>query len=328
MQSSRMFRRALSIGILCLGSFALAQSLAWRGITFPGFFVMPNRVVPSAGLPDWAGVATGRPLYQQVLVAVDEQPAGGAEDAYRAAGNAGPDGAVRYTFSDAGHEETRTVPVRTFTPRDHLLVFGAYFFTGLAYLLLAALASERWERGAAFRGFAVFGWIAAVFAFTAIDLYGRGTFFRLHALAETALIAGAAQLALSCPRDLLARWPWLRTVVWGGTLALAAAYELFLYDPRAYVVFHNATQALAAVPVLAFAAGLAFFLGRAAAEASRRGMRWCFAGALVGIVIPALVFGFSGLSGGMVSVTASAWLGFVFPMLSLPAVRNTAVAAA
>lgn len=328
MQNTRMLRRALSIGILCLGSFALAQSLAWRGITFPGFFVMPNRVVPSAGLPDWAGIEAGRPLYQQVLVAVDEQPADEADDAYRAAGNPGTDGAVRYTFSDAGREETRTVPVRTFTQRDHLLVFGAYFVTGLAYLLLAALASERWERGAAFRGFAVFGWIAAVFAFTAIDLYGRGTFFRLHALAETGLIAGATQLALTCPRDLLARWPRLRPMIWGGMLALAVVYEFFLYDPRAYVVFHNTTQALAAVPVLAFAAGLAFFLGRAAAEVSRRGMRSCLAGALVGIVIPALVFGLSGLSGGMVSVTASAWLGFVFPVLSLPAVRSATVSPA
>ncbi|MCW5890107.1 MAG: hypothetical protein KIT14_06095 [bacterium] len=328
MPHARMLRRALSIGILALGTLALVQSLAWRGAAFPGFFVMPNRVIPSAGLSDWPGVATGRPLYQQVLVAVDDRPAAAAADAYRAAGDAGPGGAVRYTFTDAGREETRTVPARTFTPRDHLLVFGAYFVTGLAYLLLAAIAGERWELGAAFRGFAVFGWIAAVFAFTAIDLYGRGTFFRLHVLAETGLVAGATQLALVCPRDLLARRPRLRSVIWGGTLGLALAYELFLYDPRAYVVFHNATQALAAIPVLAFATGLAFFLGRAAAEARRRGMRACLAGAMVGIVAPAFVFGLSGLSGGLVSVTAAAWLGFVFPVLSLPAVRSRSVAAA
>jgi hypothetical protein len=328
MQNTRMLRRALSAAILALGTVVLIQSLAWRGVTFPGFFVMPNRVVPSAGLSDWEGVATGRPLYQQVLVAVDETPADESADAYSAAGAPGPDGTVRYTFSDAGHLETRALPVRTFTPRDHLLVFGAYFLTGLAYLLLAVMASERWSRGAAFRAFAVFGWIAATFAFTAIDLYGRGTFFRLHALAETGLIAGAAQLALVWPRDLLARWPRVRPAIWLGALALAAAYEMFLYDPRAYVVFHNTTQALAAIPVIAFAVGLTFFLGRAAAEASRRGMGTCLAGALVGIVIPAVVFGVSGLSGGMVSVTVSAWLGFVFPLSSLPALRYAGVGAA
>lgn len=328
MQNTRMLRRTLSAAILVLGTTVMIQSLAWRGVTFPGFFVMPNRVVPSAGLSDWEGTAPGIPPYQQVLVAVDEAPVATAADAYAAAGNPGPDGSVRYTFGEGGRLETRALPVRTFTSRDHVLVFGAYFLTGLAYLLLAVIASERWSRSPACRAFAVFGWIAATFAFTAIDLYGRGTFFRLHVLAETGLVAGATQLALVWPRDLTSRWPRLRPAIWVGALGLAAGYELYLYDPRAYVVFHNATQALAAVPVLAFAIGLAFFLGRAAAEASRRGMGTCLAGALVGIVFPAVVFGLSGLSGGMLSVTVSAWLGFVFPLSSLPALRHSAVGAA
>jgi hypothetical protein len=183
------------------------------------------------------------------------------------------------------------------------------------------MASERWTRSPAFQGFAVFGWIAAVFAFTAIDLYGGGRFFRLHALAEAGLIAGAAHLALVCPRNLLAERPRLRSALYGAALLLAGAYEVFLYDPRAYVVFHNTTQALVAVPVLFFAAALALFLDRAAAEPSPRGLRSCLAGALLGFVVPAIVFGLSGMSGGVVSVTVAAWLGFLFPLLSLPVLR-------
>ena len=50
---------AVSLAILAIGLVAGVRSLAWRGAPFPGFFVLPNRVVPSAGLPGWSGVAEG-----------------------------------------------------------------------------------------------------------------------------------------------------------------------------------------------------------------------------------------------------------------------------
>jgi len=43
--------RLASAILLAIAGLALADSSAWRGARFPGFFVMPNRVVPSVGLP-------------------------------------------------------------------------------------------------------------------------------------------------------------------------------------------------------------------------------------------------------------------------------------
>ena len=37
--------RLVAIVLLGAGLLALSQSLAWRGARFPGFFLMPNRVV-------------------------------------------------------------------------------------------------------------------------------------------------------------------------------------------------------------------------------------------------------------------------------------------
>src|SRR5207253_8105330 len=59
-----LLARGTSAILLAIGALALVHSLGWRGARFPGFFVMPNRVVPSAALPGWSGVAEGRPLYQ------------------------------------------------------------------------------------------------------------------------------------------------------------------------------------------------------------------------------------------------------------------------
>ena len=46
-----LLARGTSAILLVIGALALVHSLGWRGARFPGFFVMPNRVVPSAALP-------------------------------------------------------------------------------------------------------------------------------------------------------------------------------------------------------------------------------------------------------------------------------------
>src|SRR2546427_6112521 len=74
---------AVSLAILAIGCIAGVRSLGWRGAPFPGFFLLPNRVVPSAGLPGWSGVAEGRPPFQEVLLAVDDAPIGSGIEGYR-----------------------------------------------------------------------------------------------------------------------------------------------------------------------------------------------------------------------------------------------------
>jgi hypothetical protein len=166
---SRMARIA-SAAVVALGLLALAESLRWRGALFPGFFLMPNRVVPSAGLPGWNGIAEGRPLYQELLLAVDDTQVATGDDAYRRAAGHAVGEPVRYLFSIGQQIETRTFPLRSFGDREYLSIFGAYFLTGIAYAALAFFVGERWRESPMFRGLAAFGWVAAAFSFTGIDL--------------------------------------------------------------------------------------------------------------------------------------------------------------
>ena len=76
---------AVSAGLLVLGLLLGAESLRWPGTSFPGFLVLPNRVVPSIGLPGWSGVAEGRPVYQQVVLVVGDTPTPDAAAVYTTA---------------------------------------------------------------------------------------------------------------------------------------------------------------------------------------------------------------------------------------------------
>ncbi len=314
-------QRLTSAAILAVGLLALVHSLVWRGARFPGFFVMPNRVVPSVALEGWSGIREGRPVYQQLLVAVDDQTVASADEAYRQAARHAAGEPVRYLFTRGREPETRTFPLRVLDDGEYLAIFGTYFLSGLAYLVLGLLAAERWREGATFRGLAAFGWAGAAFSFTGMDLYGPGQMFRLHALAEAVLPAAAAHLALTCPRDHLARRPGLLAVNYGVALVLAAVYELFLYDPSAYSVIHNLCQSLGIVPVLAFTVALGLAVGDAPAELGAPAVRRLLAGAVAGIVLPAVVLAISGVSGGLVPVNVSAWVGFVFPVAALATFR-------
>jgi len=317
----RRLLRLVSAGVLALGMLTLLGSLAWRGARFPGFLVMPNRVVPSAGLPSWSGVSEGSPPYQEVLLAVDDAQVTSAADAYRRAAAHQVGETARYTFVRDGVVETHTYPLRQFTDGEFFAIFGAYFIAGLAHLLLAWCAAERWREGPMCRGLAIFGWAGAVFAFTAMDLYGPGRLFRLHALAEASLSAAALHLALVCPRDRLAGRSGFLVLAYGFGFALAAVYELFLHDPHAYSVVHNFAQGLGSVPVLAFTCLVALSLTDPPAALGAAGVRRLLLGVLLGLIAPALLFGLSAATGGSLPVNAAAWVGFVFPLGAIAALR-------
>src|SRR5437867_9762945 len=121
---NRLLARGTSAVLLVIGALALVHSLGWRGARFPGFFVMPNRVVPSAALPGWSGVADGRPLYQNILLAVDDVPIAAAEDGYRRAVAHAAGEPVAYFFARAGGVEPRTFAMRIPGHGEYGAIFG------------------------------------------------------------------------------------------------------------------------------------------------------------------------------------------------------------
>jgi hypothetical protein len=304
---------AVSLAILAIGCVVGVRSLGWRGAPFPGFFLLPNRVVPSAGLPGWSGIAEGRPPFQEVLLTVDGTPVASGADGYRRAA-VHREGDVEYLFARRDGIEKRSYPLRRFSDAEHLAVFGAYLVAGGAYLVLAFFAGARWRRDPLYQGLTAFAWASATFAFTGVDLYGPGTLFRLHVLSEAFLPAAAVHLALVCPRDRLTTRRGLLALVYGLTLAFAVLYEFFLFQPGAYVLLHNLAQGLAGVPVLVFTALAALALDEPPAALGPGGTRILLGAALAGIVVPGLVFGVSGLTGGGLPVNVSAWIGFLFPL--------------
>jgi hypothetical protein len=317
--------RLASALLLAIAGVVLAESAGWRDARFPGFFVMPNRVVPSVGLPGWNGLADGRPLYQQVVLSVDGEEAADSRAVYRLTARHQPGDDLEFTFARGGEIDRRTLSVQRLPSNDYLAIFGMYLLCGLCHLGLAVLASERRAAHPALgMAFAVLGWTSAAFSLTGMDLYGPGRFFRLHALAEAMLAAVTAHVALVCPRNRIAGRPGILPVLYGSAAALAAVYQVFLYEPAAYSVLHNVCQTLAALPVFALAVMLGLALADPPPSLGTVGTRWLLGGTLVGFVAPAIVLAVSGASGGMIPVNMSAWSAFVFPAGAAMALRSAA----
>ena len=317
--STLTIRRALSAGLLVLGCLTYSESLNWQGQRFGGFFLMPNLVVPSVGLADWSGAREGRPVYQHALTAIDGVPVATTTEAYARTRAHQIGDSVAYTFAYQGHVEERRLPLAPFDARAHFLIFGTYLLNGAMYLLLAALAAERWREGGPFPSLAAFGWVGATFAFTAIDVYGAGRLFRLHVLAESLLTAAAAHLVIGCLRLSASRRAGATKLAYGLLLSFAVAYELLLNEPAAYSAIHDVAQSLGIVPVLVLVAVLALGEQRLAPELTTTGARHVLAGAFIGVVIPAALLAVSGVAGGRVPVNAVAWVAFVFPLACIAA---------
>lgn len=315
---------AALVAVAAASVVAMAQA-AWIGKPFPGFFVLPNRVVASVGRPHWAGTRDGA-IFQSLVVAVDGRPVARAEDVYDLA--AAEEGrAVSYTLRDGAAVATIAMPAQVFTHTDYLTVFGAYAATGLLYVLMGLLAFAL-APSAIGRALLVLGTVAGVYALTGAGIYTPGSSLRLHALAESLFPAAVLQLALAFHFRSRAVSAPLAALGWVLALGVAVPYQLLLGEPTSYSVMHACAETFLGVAGLVLAGRLIWEVAQAPRAA---GPLLCgaAAGSAIGLGIPAIVVVLSGLTGGRLPVNVVTVAAFAFPLcLVWGIVRERAMAPA
>lgn len=306
---------ATSAALLCLALACAASSIRWVGRTFPGFFVLRNGVVASAGLAWWSGLATGEIFQRQVVAANGRLAASGAE-VYQIVGSEPPGSNVAYRIAGRGETVEKQIPSMVFSVTDYLLLFGVYFLNGLIFAGagLAVLYSRPAAPGP--RALALLSVVAGIFAISATDLYGPYRFFRLHVASEALLPAAFIHLGITFP-TVLGSGRWRKAILWaayGFAGALVLFYELLLDDPAWYPTIHAM-----AVTYLGFSACPLFLNAAKAYWASssalaRQRTKVVGLGIVGGFGLPAVISLASGLSGSEVSFSFAGFTAPLFPV--------------
>jgi len=313
---SRCYRSVLALAAAVAVVVTVVLGVAastWIGRPFPGFFVFPNRVVASIGLPHWATSQDGT-LYQRTVVALDHIPVVDGADVYRRV-SAQPVG-TRFAVTLRSGAATDTVAVRStaLTVFDCAAIFGTYVATGCLYLGLGLVGAWLFAGGHLGRALLFVGGLGGAYALSAVSIYdGATASLRLHALAEAFLAPAFVYLALVFPRERGGlTWPVV-AVAWWLALALAIPYQILLPQPEAYSALHGACEAYIGVAGVALIVRLVVEHARAGAAAPPL-LRAATAGALLGLGVPAVVLLLSGLGGGLLPVNVITVTGFLFPL--------------
>jgi hypothetical protein len=313
--SQRVHRGALVV-VACM-TFAVTTVVglstdSWVDQPFPGFFVLPNRVIPSIGATLSSGSRDGT-IFQRVVIAVDGTPVASNADAYRLVAGRPTGTAVAYTLREGLRTETVSVSSRRFSTADYWCIFGSYLATGLLYLLVGVLGAWLLPDANLGRALLLVGGTGGIFALTGAGIYAPGADLRIHALAESffpatliylaLLFAGAPQRYVAC---LSAIATWI-------SLAIALPYQLLLFQPGPYSLFHGACETYLGLAGLGL--GATVIVARAcAAQSAGPLLRATVAGAVLGIGVPAVVMVLSGLSGGVLPVNIITATAFMFPL--------------
>jgi hypothetical protein len=284
----------------------------WIGRSFPGFFVLPNRVIPSVGRDVWPASGDGA-LYQRTIVAIDGKSVATNADAYREIGAEPLGSPVTYTLRDGVGVATVTLATRRFSSVDYWIIFGSYLATGLLYLCVGVLAAWLLPEASLGRALLMLGGAGGIFALTGASIYQPGADLRIHAVAEAFFPATLVYLALVVARVEQGRVAAIGAIAWWTSLALAVTYQLVLGTPGPYTLVHNACQAYMGLAGFAFGATIIVERARVANEAGPL-LRATVAGTLLGIGVPAVVMALSGLSGGAVPVNLVTATAFLFPL--------------
>ncbi len=302
---------ALAIALVGIGVAirTTLTSTAWIGRVFPGFVLLDNRVIASVGLAHWSG--TGIPdLYQSEVVAVGDRPIHSTPEAYAAVATHAPGTPVQYRLRQQDVERTVAVAAQRFEQRDWFLLHGLFLLNGAVFLLAGLATFVLRPDAPAARGFLAGGTSIAFFLFTAMDLYGPATFFRLHVLAESALPAAMLHFALMFPERH--RWARLRVVGWATALTIAVFYEVFLYSPAFYSRVLTTNMLYIAVVAAFFCLNLVAAYVRGESQLVRQRVRVIMVAALFGFAVPTVVLAFAAVLAGDVSMNMAATTPFVF----------------
>ncbi|NOT54236.1 MAG: response regulator [Deltaproteobacteria bacterium] len=306
-----------AILLLMVAGLALTctlTSIRWVGTTFPGFFVMANRVIPSISLPHWT-IAEHSQFYQYMVVAVNGQAIATSAALYTAVQSAPPGTVFRYTLEKNGQQEQVALASLPFTVRDYLLLFGLYLFSGLALVVIGVGVWLLKPDAPASVALLAFGLAGGIFAITAADLYRPHWFFRLHVLGEAFFPAGLLHLALIFPVDRARHCcPKVLVLPYVIALGLALVYELYLYAPNTYSFVHNLCMIYAGLGGVALLGGAIWAYTVPDSYLTRQKIRVILIGFLSGFALPALLMLTSGLTGGGIAVNYAGFTAFLFPL--------------
>jgi len=165
------------------------------------------------------------------------------------------------------------VATRRFDWTDFVWLFGAYALCGLTFGGTALGIRFLRGRDRLANGTFPVLWLAGLFAFTGLDLYGPYRLFRLNAACESWLFAGLLHMALvfPAPARLLQRHPRLPLVLYALALPLAFVSQLTLHDPHLYIATHLvASSAIGAATLILVVSQVGRFLRPPSFQARQR----------------------------------------------------------
>jgi signal transduction histidine kinase len=294
---------------------ALINSFGWIDRTFPGFFLMANRVVPSVGLTHWTGLQQETSIYQRQVVRLDGRPVASAREVYDAVAAAPPGTVFHYELGTRNVREQRAIASMRFSFRDYVSLFGAYFVNGLIFTGVGIAVWILGPRGATTTGTVVLALNAGAFFLTGMDLYGPAELFRLHVTTEALFPATLLHLMLVFPVLRLGRWRrFVLLGVYAAGLALVTVYQVFLYDAQIYSRVHNLCMTAVGFAGAGMIVSGIHAYATSASLLVRKRLGIVLLGIVSGFAIPAWLVTMSGFSGGEQPINLAAFTAFLFPL--------------
>jgi signal transduction histidine kinase len=308
----------LAVGVvvvLATASIGLVEATTWVGKPFPGFLVLQNRVVASAGLQRWPATEGGE-IYQYEVVAVEGNPIRDVAAIHAHVQSIPLGTPIRYELRRGDRVVERVIETRLFDNVDLLLLFGAYLFCGLAFCCVAI--GIRFLRGKdrVAVGTSLGLFVIGMYALTATDLYGPYRLFRVHGLFESMLFAGGLHLALVFPQParILKRAPWIIAAIYSLAGLFAAFTQFGLMHPPAYVLNHRIAVNAFGVAAAVLLASQLWVYRRSTDFQARQRVKLLALGASAALLPPIAIMMGSATTGGGSPENLMGWTGAFLPL--------------
>jgi signal transduction histidine kinase len=192
---------------------AIAQSAAWLGKPFPGFFLMNNAVVPTVSAFDWPQHRNA--VFHSQVVEVDGHAVERSANVYDLVAAHPPDTTLTYTFRKDGKRFEQAIRTRLFGAWDYAQTYGVLLLFGSAWLVFGISVGFLQPHSRQARVFLFQSMVAGLYPITGVFLYQPESIWlsRLYFALECVFPATWIHLAAVFPVDRRVRGATLAVVV-------------------------------------------------------------------------------------------------------------------
>ncbi len=296
---SRITFLVLVLIVIAIGAICVSNAVKWIDKPFHGFLFNKRLVIGGVGEYSWTGTQAGL-KFPDKIVKANNKTVSSVSDLEDVIINTNVGTIINYSVKRGDQVIEVAIPTMNFVLKDFLVIFGVYFFVGVAYLSIGVVVFVLKPDSKVSWAFLLLCLFLSAYNLAGFDITASPHIFtRIYFLLNTFMPAAAIHLSMIFPerKRFVERHPYLQYVPYIIAMIIVTPLEVFYPGPL-FLMMYQLVFIYMVLSVIAFLTSIISSFYKKTSTLARQRAKVILFGAALAFPLPviAMLLSFMGKS--------------------------------